>query len=150
MAIKNFQMVIKYTNIYHSNALQNLPKFGIFGLKTNHLATLLVGIFLIWQPCPALERISPTPAIPKPSKFRLFRPQILDEKMVSKNVSVSFPGADVITIFDDFRLFSAKKIGVFSKTNVMITIFGDFRQFSAKKLVFFSKNDVMITIFCIL
>jgi hypothetical protein len=33
-------MVIKYTNIYHSKALQNLPKFGIFGLKTNHLATL--------------------------------------------------------------------------------------------------------------
>jgi hypothetical protein len=34
-------MVIKYNNIYHSKALQNLPKFGIFGLKTNHLATLL-------------------------------------------------------------------------------------------------------------
>jgi hypothetical protein len=34
-------MVIKYTNIYHSKALQNLPKFGILGLKTNHLATLL-------------------------------------------------------------------------------------------------------------
>jgi hypothetical protein len=35
-----FRMVIKYTNIYHSEALQNLPKFGIFGFKTNHLATL--------------------------------------------------------------------------------------------------------------
>jgi hypothetical protein len=34
-------MVIKYTNIYHSNALQNIPKFGIFGLKINHLATLI-------------------------------------------------------------------------------------------------------------
>jgi hypothetical protein len=33
-------MVIKYTNIYYSKALQNLPKFGIFGLKTKHLATL--------------------------------------------------------------------------------------------------------------
>jgi hypothetical protein len=33
-------MFIKYTNICHSKALQNLPKFGIFGLKTNHLATL--------------------------------------------------------------------------------------------------------------
>jgi hypothetical protein len=33
-------MVITYTNIYHSKALQNLPKFGILGLKTNHLATL--------------------------------------------------------------------------------------------------------------
>jgi hypothetical protein len=37
---KIFQMVITYNNIYHSKALQNLPKFGIFGLKTNHLATL--------------------------------------------------------------------------------------------------------------
>jgi hypothetical protein len=36
-------MVIKYSNIYHSKALQNLPKFGIFGLKTNHLATLAPG-----------------------------------------------------------------------------------------------------------
>jgi hypothetical protein len=34
-------MVKKYTNIYHSKARQNLPKFGIFGLKTNHLATLM-------------------------------------------------------------------------------------------------------------
>jgi hypothetical protein len=33
-------MAIKYTNIYQSKALQNLPKIGIFGLKTNHLATL--------------------------------------------------------------------------------------------------------------
>jgi hypothetical protein len=29
----------------------------------------------------------------------------------------------------------------------MITIFCDFRQFSAKKLAFFSKTNVMITIF---
>jgi hypothetical protein len=37
---KIFQMVIKYTNIYHSKVLQNSPKFGIFGLKANNLATL--------------------------------------------------------------------------------------------------------------
>jgi hypothetical protein len=30
--------------------------------------------------------------------------------------------------------------------DVMITIFGDFRQFSAKKLAFFSKTNVMIKI----
>jgi hypothetical protein len=35
-------MVIKYANIFYSKALQNLPKFGIFGFKTNHLATLEV------------------------------------------------------------------------------------------------------------
>jgi hypothetical protein len=39
---KIFQMVIKYSNIFHSKAIQNLPKLqiGIFVLKTNHLATL--------------------------------------------------------------------------------------------------------------
>jgi hypothetical protein len=37
---KIFQMPIKYINIYQSKALQNLPKFGIFGLKRNRLATL--------------------------------------------------------------------------------------------------------------
>jgi hypothetical protein len=33
-------MVIKYTKIFHCKTLQNLTKIGIFGLKTNHLATL--------------------------------------------------------------------------------------------------------------
>jgi hypothetical protein len=32
-------MVIKHTNNYHTKDLQNSPKFAIFGLKTNHLAT---------------------------------------------------------------------------------------------------------------
>jgi hypothetical protein len=36
---KIFQMVIKYNNILHSKAHQNIP---IFGLKINHLATLLL------------------------------------------------------------------------------------------------------------
>jgi hypothetical protein len=35
------QVSIKYTNILHCKTLQNLPKFGLFFLKTNHLATLL-------------------------------------------------------------------------------------------------------------
>jgi hypothetical protein len=35
-------MVMKYTNNYHSKALQNLPKCGLFGSKTNHLATLTI------------------------------------------------------------------------------------------------------------
>jgi hypothetical protein len=34
------QIAIKYINIYSCKTFQNLPKFGIFGLKTNHLATL--------------------------------------------------------------------------------------------------------------
>jgi hypothetical protein len=33
-------MTIKYTTIFHSKALQNLPKIGIFGLQIHHLATL--------------------------------------------------------------------------------------------------------------
>jgi hypothetical protein len=40
-----------------------------------------------------------------------------------------------------FSTIFGEKIGVF------LTIFCDFRQFSAKKLAFFSKTDVMITIF---
>jgi hypothetical protein len=35
------QMVIKYTKIFHSKTLQNFNQFGNFGLKTNHLATLI-------------------------------------------------------------------------------------------------------------
>jgi hypothetical protein len=34
-------MTIKYINIFQSEALTIFPKIGIFGLKTNHLATLL-------------------------------------------------------------------------------------------------------------
>jgi hypothetical protein len=34
------QVSIKYNIIFHCKTLQNLPKFGFFGLKTNHLATL--------------------------------------------------------------------------------------------------------------
>jgi hypothetical protein len=33
-------MVIKYPNIFHSKAHQNVPEFGIFGFKLYHLATL--------------------------------------------------------------------------------------------------------------
>jgi hypothetical protein len=33
------QVSVNYTNIFHCKALQNLLKFGFFGLKTNHLAT---------------------------------------------------------------------------------------------------------------
>jgi hypothetical protein len=33
-------MAIKYTNIFHSKTLQNLPKFGFLVLK-----------YTIWQPC---------------------------------------------------------------------------------------------------
>jgi hypothetical protein len=34
------QVAIKYSKIYQSKALENLPKLGFFGLKINHLATL--------------------------------------------------------------------------------------------------------------
>jgi hypothetical protein len=36
---------------------------------------------------------------------------------------------------------------LFAGVDVMITIFCDFRQFSAKKLAFFSKTNVMVKIF---
>jgi hypothetical protein len=41
------QMAIKYANIFHCQALHNLPKIGIFGLKICHLATLVAGRALI-------------------------------------------------------------------------------------------------------
>jgi hypothetical protein len=34
-------VTIKYTNILHSKVLQYVPKFGFFGSKIYHLATLL-------------------------------------------------------------------------------------------------------------
>jgi hypothetical protein len=37
-----------------------------------------------------------------------------------------------------------KVVGLAPGVDVMITIFCDFRQFSAKKLALFSKNNVMI------
>jgi hypothetical protein len=34
-------MAIKYINLFQSKALELLTQIGIFGLKINHLATLL-------------------------------------------------------------------------------------------------------------
>jgi hypothetical protein len=36
-----FQMVRKYSNIFHSKNLKNIPKFVFFSIKINHLATLI-------------------------------------------------------------------------------------------------------------
>jgi hypothetical protein len=36
-----FQTAVEYTNTFYSKALQNVPKLGFFGLKINHLATLV-------------------------------------------------------------------------------------------------------------
>jgi hypothetical protein len=33
-------MAIKFTNTFHCMTLENFPKFGFFGLKIYHLATL--------------------------------------------------------------------------------------------------------------
>jgi hypothetical protein len=38
---KVMQMTIKCIYMFNSKALQNFPKFGCFGSKTNHLATLI-------------------------------------------------------------------------------------------------------------
>jgi hypothetical protein len=46
-----FLMAIKYINIFQSEALKIFSQIGIFGLKTNHLATLLgtaVVFYLGW------------------------------------------------------------------------------------------------------
>jgi hypothetical protein len=55
-------------------------------------------------------------------------------------VGVNRPGVDVmITIFCDFRQFSAKKLAFFSKTNVMINFFKIWLCFETKT-PFFSLN----------
>jgi hypothetical protein len=36
-----YQTAVKYTKIFHSKTLLNIPKLGFFGLKINHLATLI-------------------------------------------------------------------------------------------------------------
>jgi hypothetical protein len=36
-----YQMVIKFTNIFHCKALQKFTQIGIFGLEIYHLATLI-------------------------------------------------------------------------------------------------------------
>jgi hypothetical protein len=38
---KIFQMIIKYSNIFLFRGLPNFTEIGIFGWKTNHLATLI-------------------------------------------------------------------------------------------------------------
>jgi hypothetical protein len=64
-----FQMVIKYTNIFHSKALQNLPKLGFLVWKQT-----------IWQPCSCVReemaslipaRIYVRPSDPGSARFRV-------------------------------------------------------------------------------
>jgi hypothetical protein len=38
---KIFQMIIKFTNIFHSKAIQKYTHIGILGMKIYHLATLM-------------------------------------------------------------------------------------------------------------
>jgi hypothetical protein len=45
----------------------------------------------------------------------------------------------VITIFCDFRQFSAKKLAFFSKTNVVIKILHNFALFGVKNANFFAE-----------
>jgi hypothetical protein len=45
----------------------------------------------------------------------------------------------VITIFCDFRQFSAKKLAFFSKTNAMIKILHNLALFRVKNAIFFSE-----------
>jgi hypothetical protein len=37
-----FLMAMKYTNIFHSKGLQNIPKLVFLVMKINHLAALMI------------------------------------------------------------------------------------------------------------
>jgi hypothetical protein len=62
-----------------------------------------------------------------------------DKNIGAKNNSQTVvPGVDVmITIFCDFRQFSAKKLAFFSKTNVVIKIFAKTSSSLSKKRQYF-------------
>jgi hypothetical protein len=98
---KLYQLAIKYsngliiTNIYHSKALQNLPKFGIFGMKTSHLATLrerrkavTASRSLFFETCREKEN-------DKILKTGIFR---FDPKSVFERVCIAKPGR----LFENF------------------------------------------------
>jgi hypothetical protein len=53
---KIFQMTLKYTNIFYSKALQNLPKLGFW----------FENIGTIWQPTSTREKINSRPQLVKP------------------------------------------------------------------------------------
>jgi hypothetical protein len=69
--------------------------------------------------------------------------QVTGEKSWQEDESVDHsqqlgPGVDVmITIFCDFRQFSAKKLAFFSKTNVVIKFLHNLALFRVKKRKFF-------------
>jgi hypothetical protein len=50
-------MAQKYSNIFQCNALQSLLKIGIFGLKSNRLAALLL-TYLFTKKLPRVEKPS--------------------------------------------------------------------------------------------
>jgi hypothetical protein len=55
-------------------------------------------------------------------------------------------GFDPVAFDAEQSLFGCNACGPDLGVDVMITIFCDFRQFSAKKMEFFSKTNVMIKI----
>jgi hypothetical protein len=56
-------MAIKYNNIFYSQGPPNFTKFGIFGLKANHLATLVNTPLRIQTQIPLLS-VHPTLSSP--------------------------------------------------------------------------------------
>jgi hypothetical protein len=65
-------IAIKSTNILYSKALQNLPKTGIFGKKTYHLATLLSWIFCwLWGLMHKSVSLSPATVLGKSCSWGL-------------------------------------------------------------------------------
>jgi hypothetical protein len=98
-----------YNNIFHFKALQNILKLGLFGLKRNHLATLL-------------EVINTTSAASK----RTSNLQLLQFN------GVPIWGHYFSTIFTNFRRFSP----IFVNERRFSAIFGDFRRFRRLAAIF--------------
>jgi hypothetical protein len=54
-------MAVKFTNIFHSKALPNIPKLGFLGLKINHLPTLVFTLCSSFQTMLALAEFYSCP-----------------------------------------------------------------------------------------
>jgi hypothetical protein len=62
---KIFQMDITYTSLFQSKALKFFSQIGIFGLKANHLATLVVRPLFAFSSKPPAAQLSTMSAQPQ-------------------------------------------------------------------------------------
>jgi hypothetical protein len=150
-------MALKYTNIFHSKALHNIPKFLFLVWHAFH-TTIPQKYHNFW-----CRRIIDDKSCDRPSiiLLLLFCPMTLFLLCNTKTMHIKSMICNSIAMFSlqPYTLvgfeprFSIPEVVSMPasphhrappRVDVMITILCDFLQFSAKKLAFFSKTNVMI------